>query len=301
MNNRYKRIRTVLSVFLCIVISTNALAQHEIAQSASTLENSLLWEISGNGLSEPSYLFGTIHMIPKKDYFFSKIMQEKFNSCKTLALEIDMDIPLSKQVEIAREMILPNGVSIQNYMSDEAYFSFKHYVLDTLLIKEKKFKQVQRLKPFYGSAILISELLGKTVAYEQKLSQAAKKNKMSFAALETIEYQLSIVDKMSIEKQVQLSYIDGFKTNPMEEFAKLNEAYKTQNLEVIREMILAESDFANFEKDFLITRNNNWIPVIKELTQKQSTFIAVGAAHLVGENGLIVLLRKEGFNVKAVK
>jgi uncharacterized protein YbaP (TraB family) len=62
-----------------------------------------------------------------------------------------------------------------------------------------------------------------------------------------------------------------------------------------------EDEIENFEQDFLITRNLNWIPIIVDLTKKSSCFIAVGAGHLAGENGLIRLLRNQGFSVKPLK
>jgi uncharacterized protein YbaP (TraB family) len=62
-----------------------------IAQRDKT--NTLLWEISGNGLQQPSYLFGTIHMICKEDFFISEIVKQKFNSSKRVYLELDMDDP----------------------------------------------------------------------------------------------------------------------------------------------------------------------------------------------------------------
>lgn len=292
-----KKISVLLLLSILFVVFTSSTY---ISSQGEKLENTLLWEISGNGLESPSYLFGTIHLIPKKDYFFTNIMKEKFKSCKTLALEIDINIPLSEQIKIAKKVILPSGKTLKDYMSDEEFFTIQSYILDTLKIKESKFKQVQKIQPFYGSAIILNELLGKTEVYEKKLSKAAKKNKMTVTALETIEYQMSIIEKISIEEQVKMMYVDGFDKNPLTEFNKLLDTYKTQNLTALRELMLAENEMENFEQDFLITRNQNWIPKIKELAKQQSSFIAVGAGHLVGKNGLIALLRDEGFVVRAV-
>ncbi|MCF8297785.1 MAG: TraB/GumN family protein [Saprospiraceae bacterium] len=301
MKNRKKTSVILISIFILLVFTNYSFVKIENSQQKEELENSLLWEISGNGLESPSYLFGTIHLIPKKDYFFTNTMKEKFKSCKTLALEIDINMPLSEQIKIAKKIIFPAGKTLKDYMSDEEFSNLQNFILDTLKIKESKFKQVQKIQPFYGSAIILNELLGKTEAYEKKLNKAAKKKKMTITALETIEYQMSIIEKISIEEQVKMMYVEGFDENPLAEFNKLLDAYKTQDLKALRELMLKENDIANFEQDFLITRNQNWIPKIKELAKQQSTFIAVGAGHLVGETGLIALLRAEGFVVKAVK
>ncbi len=65
--------------------------------------NGLLWEIYGNGLKEKSYIFGTMHLIPEKEFFIPKTLQEKLLSTKILATEIEMDIPLLKQVSLAKK------------------------------------------------------------------------------------------------------------------------------------------------------------------------------------------------------
>ena len=65
--------------------------------------NGLLWEIHGNGLKEKSYIFGTMHLIPEKEFFIPKTLQEKLLTTKVLATEIEMDIPLLKQVSLAKK------------------------------------------------------------------------------------------------------------------------------------------------------------------------------------------------------
>ena len=230
MKHRKKSAPILLSIFFIFLFTNYSFVQTENLRQKENLENSLLWEISGNGLEAPSYLFGTIHLIPKKDYFFTKTMKEKFEICKTLVLEIDIDIPLSKQIEIAKKIILPSGKTLKDYMTDDEFNSFQSYVLDTLNVKEKKFKQIQRIQPFYGAVIILNELLDKTVVNEKKLSKAAKKNEMTVTALETVEEQISIISKISIEEQVRMMYVEGLDKHPLTEFNKLLEAYKTQNL-----------------------------------------------------------------------
>jgi uncharacterized protein YbaP (TraB family) len=61
------------------------------------------------------------------------------------------------------------------------------------------------------------------------------------------------------------------------------------------------SQINNFNQDFLDVRNKNWIPVIESQIKVNSTFIAVGAAHLPGENGVINLLKMKGYTVEPVK
>jgi uncharacterized protein YbaP (TraB family) len=84
-------------------------------------------------------------------------------------------------------------------------------------------------------------------------------------------------------------------------FNEMIEVYKTQNIEKLHQLTVSEdSGIANFEDVFLNNRNQSWIPVIEDLIKKQPTFIAVGAAHLGGNKGVISLLKSKGYIVEPV-
>ena len=79
-------------------------------------------------------------------------------------------------------------------------------------------------------------------------------------------------------------------------------AYQQQDLAKLYSFVKEEdADFKFFEEDFLIKRNHNWVNKIKKQINEETSFIAVGAAHLYGEEGLVALLRKEGYTVKAIR
>ena len=108
---RKKLVIVAITILQVIVVSLMAKAQES--------KSSLLWKISGNGLSNTSYIFGTIHMIPKSDYFFYESWENCFDSCKALALEIDLNISKSEQISLAKsKMMLPEGQSLKDFMSE---------------------------------------------------------------------------------------------------------------------------------------------------------------------------------------
>ncbi len=289
--------RTVLLISFFTLFSLFLNAQN----TEKTEQKSLLWEISGNGLQTPSYIFGTIHMIPKKDYFFTEIMQNKFKKCKVLALEIHLDSMKAKAKELAPQMMYPDGKTLKDYVSAEDYKRIESYSTDTLKVGKIMFSLAVKMKPFFGSSIIMMKMIKKPVAYEEKLFVSATKNKMKVVGLETFEYQLSVINKVSIEDQVQMMFLDEFETNPIIAYNKMLAAYKTQNLTKLVEASTDDSeDFDKFEEDFLLTRNRNWIPVIEKLISEKPTFIAVGAAHLTGDKGVLRLLEAQGYTVKPI-
>jgi uncharacterized protein YbaP (TraB family) len=270
------------------------------AQNAGN--NSLCWKISGNNLSQPSYLFGTIHLISKKDFFISKPTQEAFKSCKTLALEVDLNMDKGTKREVGKSAILPSGKSLSDYCNDEELSIINAFMKDTVKISGLKIKLYSRLKPIYLQSILLKEQLKGDKSYEESFAKKAKKNNMNQVGLEAINLQMKILDTISIESQIKdlVSSIKEGKAS-IRIFNEMIQIYKTQNIEKLHELTISEDNgIANFEDIFLNNRNQSWIQVIENLITKQATFIAVGAAHLDGDNGVINLLRLKGYTIEPI-
>ncbi len=260
--------------------------------------NSLLWKISGNNLNNPSYLFGTIHMIPKADYFFTSEMKTAFENCETLALEVNVnDMSFAEKIELAKQAILSEGETLEKIMGSEKYKEFKTYLIDTLKIKPAKIEKYNKVKPFFVTGIILKDYLGGIKAYEDELSSKAKKNKMNVVGLETIQDQLDVVKSFSKTEQIDMltEELD------VRDYNKMVEVYKTQNIDSLYTMSNEQMEEDSEMMDKLANdRNAKWIAGIEKLTSEKSTFIAVGALHLPGEKGVISLLKQKGYTVEPV-
>lgn len=261
--------------------------------------NSLLWKVSGKNITKPSYLFGTIHMLPQEKYFFNDKMQEAMDACDVLALEAEMDIPLSEQMKMAAQMIMPDGKTWADYMTAEEYAAVKSAFVDSLGIKEKKVDKYSKIRPIYVSGLIMSELLGKVKMYEQELSAMAKKAKKEVVGLETIQEQMDIVSSIPVEDQIE--DLKSTTASMMRDYNEMLEAYVSQNLEALESTTEDSDSFDKMEAKLLTERNERWIKAIQEKLGEQSIFFAVGAMHLVGESGLIKQLQTAGYTVEAVK
>lgn len=284
--------KNLIVLSFVLIFSFNANAQNE---------NSLIWEISGKGLEQKSYLFGTVHLIPENKYFFTDEMQKSFNSCKALALEIDMNISVVQQLAIAKKIMIPNNKTIKDFMSKKDYERLGTYMIDSLKVNTSTFNQIKMMKPLFAYSLILTKLIDNPVTYELRLTEKAKKRNMEILGLETMEYQLSVIEKVPVKEQVKGVYTDGIGKSPLKEYNEMIDAYVSQNLKKLKEMTKEDSTIQEFEKDFLITRNKNWIPKIEKFAKNKSTFFAVGAAHLLGKNGVITLLRNDGYTVKPVE
>ncbi|NJL75979.1 MAG: TraB/GumN family protein [Saprospiraceae bacterium] len=132
-----KVFKLLYGLITLILFNTQLLGQDSLAvkieQDATSAEaqarNSLLWKITGNGLNKPSYLFGTIHIIDKDDFFFTEEMQKAFASCEAVTFEIKIDdmMNLGAMFSVMKNINMDNGVSLRDLLSEEEYKMVKNH------------------------------------------------------------------------------------------------------------------------------------------------------------------------------
>lgn len=259
----------------------------------------LLWKISGNGLNKPSYLFGTIHLVPNDRFIVWPTVDSAFRSSNSLVMELDLDFSASELLHAAQQMTLPGGETLENYLSSDNFTQLRSYCTDSLKWKKRKFKRYSRMKPFYFSSLILGEQLGKTKGYEQYFAEQAKKLKMPVLGLESMQEQLEAVDAISIKDQAGM--LNESIQNGRSEFYSMLEVYLNRDLQTLAKLMQEEGDSVEgFTYSLLTNRNKNWIALLENWLPEKSMFIAVGAGHLPGEAGLIELLIRKGFSVEPV-
>jgi len=285
------------TIYICICL----LLSHLLPTSAQQKEsNSLLWEISGNALQQPSYLFGTMHMICKEDFLFPPLLQEKFINAKEVFLEIDMDDP-SMLMKMMTLLQLPKGQTIQQLFGDSA---FKKFDSAYKKITGTSATAFNTFKPFMLMSMLTEKTLNCAAreSYEQSFMQLATKHSKDIRGLETIEDQIAVFDAIPDSLEIiNLQQMVYDMDNQVKEFQKLVSIYKTQDMDSLYRLTQKGTDAFGGEAELLTKRNSKWIPLMKTSMQGGSSFFAVGAAHLGGDIGVIALLRKQGYTVKPVK
>ncbi|HOY31675.1 MAG TPA: TraB/GumN family protein [Bacteroidales bacterium] len=265
--------------------------------------NSLLWQVSGNGLSQNSYIFGTIHMIKKQDFFISDVVKEKLSGCQSFITEIDMNIPITQQLEIAKKMYLPEGKTLKDYLTEDEFQRFRSIMIDTLQIKKQKFEKYIRLKPFFLSAVVSKHIAGKVKAYERELYKIAKNKGIPSDGLESFDLQFSLVDAQPLDEQAKslVTELNDYK-KAKQQLDDMIAAYKQQDLDKLYEYVVKEAGYdSEFSENFIFKRNQAWILLIEEKIKNRSCFIAVGSAHLPGSNGVLNLLEQKGYTITAIK
>ena len=259
----------------------------------------LLWSVSGNGLTAPSYIYGTIHLICPDDFKISATLKEKIKEAKEIYLEMDMTDP-SMVMKMAGLSIMKEH-SLKDLLSETDYRILSKYVTDSIGLPMMLFNNMKPL-------LLMSALYTKVVpcsnpkSYEQAFMQMAKEQHKEVKGLETIEDQMSVFDKIPDSAEAQM-LVEMITTMPKQraEFAKMVEDYKKQDINALQEKLSESPEWKGFEDELLVNRNKNWIPIMKAAMVHGTQFFAVGAGHLPGKAGIIQLFKEAGYRVEPVE
>lgn len=279
-----------------------------IVCTTATAQKAMHWQISGNGLQESSYLFGTYHLL--KDQYLEKYPKtiENLEKVKAVMVEVNADS--------AEMMAASMG---QLMMEDEKLSNLIDSVDFQLIVDEMRgalgFAPVEMIDKFKPSALLMTLVTkyAEEVSPEIKQYQGtvmdmyfvkhAESNKKEVLSLETVQEQLDLVfNHYPYDEQADQLITFVKKKDEMLEIQKaLMATYIEANLKKM--LKLSEKCFEEYGEMTYLTddRNQRWIPMIEEAIRRQSTFIAVGALHLPGDKGLIQLLKAEGYEVTPVE
>ncbi|WP_316844777.1 TraB/GumN family protein [Pedobacter psychrodurus] len=265
--------------------------------------NTLLWEISGNGLKKPSYLFGTHHLISKKFADTMKVLQEKLKLADAVVGEIITDSSTQKKMGpflIMKNNTLDSLLTKTEYKEVEDYFKSKQ--------PDFELKQLNNFKPAMVSLMItlfdnpeLMDNVGKE-GMDDGFQQDAKKNAKALYGLETAEYQASLLFDNDLQKQKKallkaVREVDKSKLK-MEE---LKSDYLNQDMDKLTILFkIQDEEFKEFMTELLKNRNKRWLDQLPAMMQKQSLFIAVGAGHLVGDEGLIKGLQAKHYILKPI-
>lgn len=277
--------------------AVTCMAQNKKAHpSAHNMPPALLWKISGNGLPAPSYILGTIHLICHDDFLWTAQMQKAFNDAEKVVFEMDMDDP-DLQREVSSGLMMQDGKSLKDLLSEQEYARLAQFSSDSLGMP---LDMVQHMKPFALMNLLSMKALNCTIpeSYEGNIAAMAAKAGKEIRGLETAKEQLDVLAGMNIDSAArQLMDIINNYDSLQVQYDQLLHAYKKQDLHGLYQLILASPDFRNDLNALLFDRNKKWIPRIEKMIRPGTSFIAVGAGHLWGKQGVLQLLREKGYRI----
>lgn len=264
-------------------------------------DSSLLWKVERDDLEHPTYVFGTMHLISKEYFHFPSKLEKLVKNSEQLIMEL---AGLPNAHEANELMKLPDSLRMYDFFDENQMRQIYDFAEKEMDMSNAMFDMtLGRLKPFVLLQMITQKQFdGETESYELTLMNLAKKHKIKTIGLETIREQIGFFDAIPVPSMVDIimSYFEN--SDSLKQQTKLmQQVYRSANLDSLgRFMMESSPELMEFEDLLLTNRNIRWVPKIMELIYKKPSFIAVGAAHLAGENGLIALLRKEGFKLTPV-
>lgn len=270
-----------------------------VVGSVIAQESSLLWKVSGNGLEKESYLFGTIHIICKEDFLMDDRILQALEKSEKLVMELDMSDP-QLQAKMMQISMNPEMKNIQTELDPQ-----DAELVDAFLIKNygAGLAQLGVLKPFVLSTMTMMKSIPceEVESYEGFFAAKASESKSPVLGLETPEFQVGIFDQIPMEIQLTEMVKMLKEETATDDFNKMTQTYLQEDIEGLYGEMNSEGMLMVYRELILDNRNKAWVSILEKEMETQTLFVAVGAGHLGGENGLISLLQKAGYQVDPIK
>jgi len=305
MKSKFRSFFYLLVAFLVVSSSCKTAKEgmSEKVDAYSPLTDALLWKIEGNGLTAPSYLYGTIHLIDAEDYFLPTGTLAAIDNSEKMVFEIDMN----EMSDMGAMMGLMNKAFMNDNKTLKDLISAEDYKLVEDHFKElgMPLMMLERMKPMFLTVFASGDMdpaglqTGSMKSYEMEFLEIAKSSNKPVAGLETIEFQMSVFDSIPYDAQAEM-LVETIKQGDTDssDFDIMIKMYKGQKINDMVSMISDEDEqLSEYEDVLLNKRNEAWISGMKTMMNENPTFFAVGAGHLAGPRGVIHLLKKEGFTL----
>lgn len=271
-----------------------------------TTDAQLLWKVSGNGLNNESYLFGTHHLIDKSKINDFKKIIKICSAADIIVGEVDLNDGTLQQ-KIAKGSVMTD-FTIKDLLSGEDY-----KLVDSCFIKVMGvgLDKLGSYKPMMLNSlytimfyIKINGLTSQPEPVDMTFQKIAIENGKIIVGLESVDYQVDLLyNKLPLKRQAEL-LIESVKDNDKAEdlLKSLNNAYLSGDLSNLEVLLKEEQGNITPEEMFMLidNRNNNWMKKLPDLFTSGSCFVAVGCLHITGKTGLINQLKKAGYKVEPV-
>ncbi len=250
------------------------------------------------------YLLGSIHVLRDKDYPLPEVFQQAYDDAEHLMMELDFtDLdPLATFATTRRLAMLPETETLRSVIGEEDY----QRAMTAAQNANIDLDQFARVDPWYAAMTITQLQLGRLGfkaenGIELYFSSMAKRDNKEGSGLETIDEQLGILDALPTESQTRFLLESLVDTDDLSaEGERMISAWKSGDAERLHRLFADDLEGnPELHEALLVKRNLAWIPRIVETTKQTDDYlIIVGALHLVGEDGVIELLRERGLKVR---
>ena len=265
-------------------------------------EKHFLWKVeSGQGRV---YLFGSIHLLRREDAALGSTINETFDKSQRLVLEVDL---LQHDRQRIQQLILQKGINLDGKTLQQKV-SRETFQAATVRAHQLgiDIKALDRFKPWFAGLTMMVMHLQKlgfdpNAGVDRQLAERAKQANKPVSGLESAESQFHLLDGLSPSLQeMMLRHSLGEMAQIERTVAPLVRAWRNGDVSAAETLFLESMKaYPEIQEKILDARNRNWLPQIEQfINHGDDTFVVVGAAHLVGKNGVIELLKRRGYKLE---
>ncbi len=251
-----------------------------------------MWEIKGpNG---PVYLLGTIHIGVDIDSPGYEVIRDRFDKSTMFVMETDLS---DAREDMMKDMTIPaDQPALDQQLGPEVWIEFNKRL-------EGAGETYKRMQPWVVVGFILNKMIAglpPATPMDQELSARAVDQKKELGFLEPAELQLTLLKKHLNAEELKEMIVDFEKQKT--DLYTLIDAYKKADIETLTYQSFKDKDRKpEMYEDMFYKRNRSWIPLIKSYIERGNVFVAFGAGHMVGEQGILDLLQKEGFEVTPIR
>jgi uncharacterized protein YbaP (TraB family) len=262
---------------------------------------SFVWKASGR--QGVVYLVGSVHVLSSDFYPLNATLESAYKDSNLLVEEIDLgEGGAGAQMQMLQRGMLPSSTTLQKVLTPATYALLTKHVATAGIPIEP----MQLLKPWMVALMLEAMEWQKAgldpeMGLDKHFYDRAQADHKTVQGLETIDYQLSRFDEMPMADQDHLlSQTLKDVDTEQAEMGKLVAAWRNGDVPTVERIVLSSLKAEpKLYQRLLVERNRNWIPKIEALFNRPGkALVVVGAAHLVGPDGLVALLKGKGYSVE---
>ncbi|HME61215.1 MAG TPA: TraB/GumN family protein [Candidatus Binatia bacterium] len=265
-------------------------------------EKSLLWRVSRDDKSV--HLLGSIHYLRKENYPLNPAILSTLDASTRLILEIDLNsTPADSAQRLSLEKaIYRDGTTLAQNVSDETYHLAERRASELGL----DMRILNPMKPWFAALTMVAIKLRRMgldpkFGVDRHLAERAKSTGKPTGGLETLEFQLGIFDRLSKREQELMlrETVSELERLDRDIDAIVNAWLKGEGDQLSSLLNAGMQEYPELYEKILIERNRRWVGGIEQLIQQESgAMVVVGAAHLVGKDSVVEMLKAKGYSVE---
>jgi len=284
-----------------VFVFTLALSALIGPRGAAAQEKSLLWKISDGKNS--AFVLGSIHYLRKENYPLNKAILDALEASDTLVLEIDLNSTAASAAQRAalEKASYSDGSTLADNVAPETYQLAARRASELGV----DMRILQPMKPWFVSLTLVAiklQSLGldASAGVDRYLAGRAKAAGKPTRGLETLEFQIGLLNQLSNADQEQLLRESVRELDLLDKnFKDIVQSWKRGDADALTELLLAGmKEFPEVYHKVIVERNRRWVPEIEKFVHQGGFMVAVGAAHLLGADGVIEMLKTKGYSVE---